>query len=294
MTKSNMPIHILIAEDNTVSRELMASILRTQGYIIEGAADGGAAIEVVRTRSVDMALVDINMAPRGGFEFIRYLVGNAIKLPVVIITAEDSSDILMQARQLNVDNILMKPVEPGRLLKVVERTLRARGIIAKPFTVEALDVQHNPQDLMQRTLELAEENALAGKGGPYGAIITDPQGRILGMGANGIGSRADPTAHAEVMAIRQAAEKLGRSDLADCVLYCSSEPTMVSQAVIRSVGIKHVYYGLSHADVHKIREATRKVMREKFLPDTKYEQICQAEALAMFYSAMSRENEGGS
>ena len=106
---------------------------------------------------------------------------------------------------------------------------------------------------MQRALDLAERNAQSKKGGPFGAIVSDQDGAILGEGVNGMTSRIDPTAHAEIMAIRQAAEKLERADLSDCILYCSSEPTMMGQALIESVGITQVYYGLTHADINEVR-----------------------------------------
>jgi tRNA(Arg) A34 adenosine deaminase TadA len=158
------------------------------------------------------------------------------------------------------------------------------------LAVEVKSQNFSTEDLMRRALELAEENVLSGKGGPYGAVVADSQGKIVGTGVNGIASRADPIAHAEVMAIRQACDRLGTDDLSACVLYVSSEPTSVGQALIKSVGIKQVYFGLSHADVHRVREASRRVQREKILPDTHYEQLCGAEALAMFYAA-SEQND---
>ena len=90
----NENISILVAEDNEVSRELMCAILKTQGYCVVPATDGEDAIQKIKQQDIDLALVDLNMEPKGGFEFVKYLVINGISLPVVIVTADDSSDIL--------------------------------------------------------------------------------------------------------------------------------------------------------------------------------------------------------
>jgi guanine deaminase len=285
-TDNNTFINILIAEDNEVSRELMVAILKTQNYNVLTASDGDAAIEIVRKHSIDLALVDINMAPKGGFEFVKYLIIRSIQLPVIIVTGDESSDILMEANALGVKRVLQKPVDPDRLLQTIGRILQRSGASTKPFATSTHETRHSDQELMAYTIQLAEKNFLSGKGGPFGAVIADAEGRILGEGVNGITSRADPTAHAEVLAIRQAAEKLGKTDLSDCILYISSQPTMMGQALIISVGIKTVYYGLTHEDVRSIRQADIRVREElsKQEPQrqTEYRQLGREEAAAMF------------
>lgn len=258
----NTDIRILIAEDNDVSRELMAGVLKTQNYTIVSAGNGSDAITAIERENIDLALVDLNMAPTGGFEFIKYLLANKIDVPVIVITADDSSDVLMKANDLRVTRILQKPVEPDRLLSVVGHVLKKYGHAPKPLAVDTISTRFTPEQLMQRAVELAERNARNKKGGPFGAVVAGPDGEILGEGTNGITSRIDPTAHAEIMAIRKAAEKLGRADLADCILFCSSEPTMMGQALIISVGIKKVYYGLSHSEINTIRTRDALVRKE--------------------------------
>lgn len=268
-------INILIAEDNDVSREMMSGILRAQNYKIYGAVDGESAIKVINDRPIDLALVDINMAPKGGFEFVRYLVAKGNKLPVVIVTGDDSADMLMEASSLGVAQVLQKPVDPKRLLQTVERILRKRGFNPTPLAVEERDVKFKPEDLMAETLKMAAENAATKKGGPYAAIIATKDGEIIGRGTSGLTARVDPIAHAEVMAIRKAAEKLGTSDLSDYVLYCSSEPTRVAQAVIASVGIGTVYFGLSYEDIGQIKTYAQTI-------EPQYVQLGKDAALQMY------------
>lgn len=278
-------VHILIAEDNDVSRDMMAGILRTQGFKIHGAVDGDSAIKVIQNNDIDMAFVDINMAPTGGFEFVKYLVVKGIDLPVVVVTGDDSSDILMEASALGVAKVIQKPIEPDRLVQTVRHIMKRKGMNPDPLMVQEHDTRYTPEELMNRAIELADKNAKNSKGGPFGAVVADGEGQILGEGVNGRSSRMDPTAHAEVMAIRQAAERLESGDLSECVLYCSSEPTMMGQALIVSVGIKKVYFGLSHEEVKAARssdeDAVRDELKEK-KKTTEYIQLGHDEALAMF------------
>ncbi len=277
-------INILIAEDNDVSREMMTSIVKTQGFQTFGAIDGSSAIRVIEDQEIDLALIDLNMSPKGGFDFMKYLMVNSIDLPVIIVTADDSSDLLLEANNLGVKQILHKPIDPNRLIKMIHRILKGQGLNPQPIAVDTHETTFTPEQLMQHAIDLADNNARSKKGGPFGAVIVDKDGRILGEGKNGITSRADPTAHAEVMAIRQAAEKLNSSDLKDCVLYCSSEPTMMGKSLIISVGIPKVYYGLTHNDIKSIRASEEKVREEltSEKPQTSYEQLGNDAAMKMF------------
>lgn len=277
MTESAF-INILIAEDNDVSREMMSGILKAKGFNIYGAIDGETAIKVTEDREIDMALVDVNMAPKGGFEFVKYVVSKGLKIPVVIVTADDSADLLMEASSLGVAKVIQKPVEPDRLVQTVERILRRKGLNPTPLAVTGHQTKYSPEELMDQTIELAAENSRSKRGGPYAALVATKDGQILGTGVNGKASRYDPTAHAEVIAIRKATEKLGNPDLSDCILYCSSQPTRIGEALIVSVGIEEVYFGLSHEDTGAIQE-------HKKPPEPKYRQLCQNQAMDMFKAA---------
>ena len=94
------PFNILIAEDNDISLNLMKTVLETNGYNVIAAYDGDAAIKCVQNQHIDLAFVDLNMQPTGGFEFVKYMVANNIKIPVVIVTADESSDILIRAKRI--------------------------------------------------------------------------------------------------------------------------------------------------------------------------------------------------
>lgn len=81
------------------------------------------------------------------------------------------------------------------------------------------------EELMRKAIELSIENVANG-GGPFGAVIAK-DGEIIATGANRVTSQCDPTAHAEVSAIRAAASKLGTFNLSGCEIYTSCEPCPV-------------------------------------------------------------------
>jgi guanine deaminase len=78
-------------------------------------------------------------------------------------------------------------------------------------------------DFMQLAIRLATENVVSGAGGPFGAVVAR-NGEIVATGVNRVTADNDPTAHAEVNAIREACKALGTFQLPGCVLYTSCEP----------------------------------------------------------------------
>jgi guanine deaminase len=104
---------------------------------------------------------------------------------------------------------------------------------------------------MARAIELSIQNVKSGLGGPFGTVIVKA-GTIVAEAANRVTSTNDPTAHAEVLAIRQACVKFGVFDLADCELYTSCEPCPMCFGAIYWARIPRFYFGNSAADAAKI------------------------------------------
>jgi guanine deaminase len=100
---------------------------------------------------------------------------------------------------------------------------------------------------MRRAIELAVENVRAGKGGPFGAVIVQ-DGRILAEGTNLVTSTNDPTAHAEIVAIREACRALGRFHLTGCEMYTSCEPCPMCLAAIYWARLDKVFFGGTRVD----------------------------------------------
>ena len=273
MTSS--PPLILIADDSEVSRQFMANTLTAAGYNIIQAIDGGSALKVIHEHPVSIAIIDHFMTPHGGFDFAKQVKIGKFNIPMIMVTNEETSDLLIETTRHGISKYLRKPVEPKRLVETVQRTLRERSSDAQTPPSVGIDLRYNPSELMARAIDLALRNAQSRHGGPFGAVVASPEGRVIGEGVNGITSRCDPMAHAEVMAIRKATERLNQTHLEGCTLYCSSKPTTIGKALIESVGIAKVYYGLSHADVNQIRSAQQR-------QTAVYERLGYEEALHMF------------
>lgn len=97
-------------------------------------------------------------------------------------------------------------------------------------------------DFMQLAIRLATENVRSGVGGPFGAVVVR-NGEIVATGVNRVTSDNDPTAHAEVNAIREACKALGTFQLPGCVLYTSCEPCPMCLGAIYWARLDSVYYG---------------------------------------------------
>jgi guanine deaminase len=95
---------------------------------------------------------------------------------------------------------------------------------------------------MTRAIQLAIENVRSGQGGPFGAVVVK-DGNIIAEGANSVTATNDPTAHAEVLAIRQACQKLGLFELKNCDLYTSCEPCPMCLGSIYWARLARVYFG---------------------------------------------------
>lgn len=100
---------------------------------------------------------------------------------------------------------------------------------------------------MREAIRLSIDKMEAGEGGPFGAVIVK-DGEIIGRGWNRVTSSNDPTAHAEVMAIREACKALGTFELSGCEIYSSCEPCPMCLAAIYWARLDKLTYAAGHAD----------------------------------------------
>lgn len=136
-------------------------------------------------------------------------------------------------------------------------------------------------DFLQAAIDLACQNAADG-GGPFGAIVVRDQCIIASCG-NRVTSNLDPTAHAEIMAIRSACQKLGDFQLRDSVLYTSCEPCPMCLGAIYWARLKKVYYACNRFD------AAAAGLDDSFI----YDEIPKPPAhrtIAMHYLALPKAN----
>lgn len=120
------------------------------------------------------------------------------------------------------------------------------------------------KEFMREAIQLANESVACG-GGPFGAVVVK-DGEIIAKRSNRVAIDNDPTAHAEVSAIREACQKLQTFDLSGCVIYTSCEPCPMCLGAIYWAHIDRVYYGNDRADAAEIGFADNHIYEELDLP----------------------------
>ena len=108
------------------------------------------------------------------------------------------------------------------------------------------------EGVMKLAVGLADETMKLGIGGPFGAAVIDKEGKIVSVASNTVLRDDDPTAHAEINAIRQACKELGTHDLTGCTLLATGFPCPMCLSAIIWANIKKVYYGCTPKEAEKI------------------------------------------
>ncbi len=105
----------------------------------------------------------------------------------------------------------------------------------------------SPQEWMRQAIDLAIQNVLAERGGPFGALVVK-EGQLIASGTNSVTTSNDPTAHAEVVAIRNACRDLGNFQLSGCELYASCEPCPMCLGAIYWARLERYYFACGRED----------------------------------------------
>ncbi|HEV7550918.1 MAG TPA: nucleoside deaminase [Candidatus Angelobacter sp.] len=140
-------------------------------------------------------------------------------------------------------------------------------------------------EFIHRTIQLAIDNVNSGGGGPFAALVVKA-GKVIAAGVNQVTSSLDPTAHAEVVAIRAACQALGHFELTGCEIYCSCEPCPMCLGAIYWSRPAHVFFAATAGaaadagfDDSFIKEQVCLPFSQQELP---IEQLVHVKALAPF------------
>ncbi|MFT5859122.1 MAG: guanine deaminase [Flavobacteriaceae bacterium] len=139
---------------------------------------------------------------------------------------------------------------------------------------------------MREAIRISRENVESGKGGPFGAVVVK-NGEIIASGGNEVTSSNDPTAHAEVVAIRKACAALGSFQLDDCDIYCSCEPCPMCLGAIYWARPNKIFYANTKVDAAEINFDDHFIYQEIDLPNHKRSlptvQLLRDEAIDVFH-----------
>lgn len=149
---------------------------------------------------------------------------------------------------------------------------------------------------LDEAIQQARAGVHNGRGGPFGAVVVR-DGAIVGRGCNGVTSLNDPTAHAEVMAIRDACRALGTYSLAGCEIYASCEPCPMCLAAIYWARLERLYFAAPSATAAKAGFDDEFIRRELQLPPGERsivtEHVSHVDALAPFIAWREKADRVG-
>jgi tRNA(Arg) A34 adenosine deaminase TadA len=147
---------------------------------------------------------------------------------------------------------------------------------------------------MRRAVELARENVISEKGGPFGALVIKDD-EIIAEGTNLVTSTNDPTAHAEIVAIRRACEALKSFQLDECEIYTSCEPCPMCFGAIYWARPKKVYYSSTRVEAGSIGFDDKFIYDEINCPDMSrsipFEKLAISEAQEVFEAWAKKEDK---
>ncbi|NTU81415.1 MAG: sigma-54-dependent Fis family transcriptional regulator [Chloroflexales bacterium] len=138
---------ILIADDEEPIRDLLRDILEPEGAAIRVARSGKEALEVIEADEPDVAILDVRMPPPDGLAVLQTLRAKGLDLPVLIITAQDSSTMTIDAMQRGAYDYLGKPFDPDEILHTVQRAVEHRRLTRRVLALER-QVTQDPRDIL--------------------------------------------------------------------------------------------------------------------------------------------------
>jgi tRNA(Arg) A34 adenosine deaminase TadA len=147
---------------------------------------------------------------------------------------------------------------------------------------------------MKEAIDMARENVTRVNGGPFGAIVVK-NGEVIGRGINQVTNLNDPTAHAEIVAIRDACQTLNSFSLEGCEIYSSCEPCPMCLGSIYWAGVSKLYYAATKHDAEKAGFRDARIYKEFALPKDQRRlptiQLMHKEATAVFDEWGTSENK---
>lgn len=149
-------------------------------------------------------------------------------------------------------------------------------------------------EIMNNGIAAARKTMKENKGGPFGAVIVDKNNKIIAISSNLVLERHDPTAHAEILAIRKAGEVLGTHDLSGCTLYATGYPCPMCLAAAIWANIKKIYYGTTLEEAERIGfrdDFIYKYLKDKEEKVLEIENIDHDECLKLFLEYEKEQKE---
>lgn len=155
---------ILVADDEPDIRELFQDLLEPSGAQVRLASSGTEALQVIATNNLDLAILDVRMPDPDGLALLKQLRAQGNDLPVIIVTAQESSTVTIEAMQHGAYDYIAKPFDPDTMLTLVQRALEYRQRTKHAHPVETRRKSKDPRDiLIGRSTPMQEVYKLIGR-----------------------------------------------------------------------------------------------------------------------------------
>ena len=140
--RTDEPARVLVVDDEDSITQLVSTVLRYEGFAVQTAADGTAAVKAARTFRPDLVVIDVMLPDLDGFEVYRRIEGSSARLPVLFLTARDSTEDRVHGLTLGADDYMGKPFSLEELVARVRAVLRrTRGGATESATVRYDDLE---------------------------------------------------------------------------------------------------------------------------------------------------------
>jgi tRNA(Arg) A34 adenosine deaminase TadA/CheY-like chemotaxis protein len=262
---------ILVVEPNDVMRKLICGIVMKNGYAALEAVSGDNAVALL-AKQPDLVILDVDGASTDDMGFLRKMQRDHLKMPLIALS--DQADQAEIEKRLSMPRLSFvgKPVKPDLLMMSIEAHLavdaeQRQAEEARKNPAQA-EVEEQRKAFMRRAIDLSQQKMDENCGGPFGAVIVR-QGKIIGEGWNCVTSTNDPTAHAEMVAIRNATAAIKDFKLEGCDIYTSCEPCPMCLSAIYWARLDRIFYANMREDAERIGFDDAFLYREVALPENK-------------------------
>ncbi len=233
--------HIIISPDAMVC-QLVTGILKKNG--ISSIINQDLLGKAHDISSTDIFLIDIiDDTQLSEGLWAKCLSSNILNQAVFIINSEHSLYNTIVSH-CPAEQIIIKPVFPDKLYSAINT------LSSEPEINQAEQPNNTREAFMKRALDISFEKMREEREAPFGAVIVKDN-KIIAEGSSEVISQNDPTAHAEIVALRKAGKKLDHYYLRDCEIYTSTEPCPMCLAALYLAGIQKIYYANSQSDAEE-------------------------------------------
>ena len=183
-----MKAHILVVDDEPITRQSLTDILRLEGYNVASVPNGEAAVDYIRMYSVDLMLLDLRMPGMGGLEVVRVLGQMSPDTEIIMLTAHGSMESAVEALRHRVHDYLLKPASPNQILESVQRGLvrrEAKIEQRRQRGVSGIETR-SPQMILDDGTEVDLERRAVSKGDAI-VQLTPAEGHLLKVFVENVG-----------------------------------------------------------------------------------------------------------